>query len=158
MKPFIYALMTFFLFSACDKNKDAKIATVHEENTPKISKPSLEGNWEMIGFYNYRDNEIVDSFKTNKGHRQVKMFNKSKVMWSKLVPSDSIEWFGYGSYKATDSTLTELMEYGSNVMNTIIAEQEEFNYKLVLKENSFSQIQVDEDGYMIYSENYKRID
>lgn len=42
-------------------------------------------------------------------------------------------------------------------MNKVIAEKKEFNYKLVVDENKFSQIQIDEDGNMMYSENYKRI-
>jgi hypothetical protein len=111
----------------------------------------------MIGFYNYEDNKIKDSLKTNKGYRQVKMFNRNKVMWSKLVPTDSIEWFGYGSYEATDSTLTEIMQYGSSVMNQVIAEQKEFGYKLIVTDSTFSQIRTDEDGDMVYSENYRRI-
>lgn len=111
----------------------------------------------MIGFYNYEDNKIKDSLKTNKGYRQVKMFNRNKVMWSKLVPADSIEWFGYGSYEATDSTLTEIMQYGSSVMNQVIAEQKEFGYKLIVTDSTFSQIRTDEDGDMVYSENYRRI-
>ncbi len=157
MKSIICLLSVFIVFTACDNNtkENEKKNDTTVNDTPELS---LEGNWEMVGYYNYRNNEIVDSFKTSEGYRQVKMFNKNKVMWSKLVPTDSIEWFGYGSYKATDSTLTEQMQYGSEIMNTIIAEQKEFNYKLVLKENSFSQIRVDEDGYNMYSENYKRID
>ena len=159
MKPLLFILLILLFCSSCIENKqNEEIDTSNEAMVTNSPKLSLEGNWEMIGFYNYRDNEIVDSFKTNEGYRQVKMFNKNKVMWSKLVPSDSIEWFGYGSYVVTDSTLTEQMEYGSNVMNTIIAEQKEFSYKLILKEDTFSQIQIDEDGYMFYAENYKRID
>jgi len=158
MKSVIHALIILLLFSACVENKENTKQPVTENESTKTAALSLEGNWEMVGFYNYRDNKVVDSFKTREGFRQVKMYNKNKVMWSKQVPSDSIEWFGYGSYKATDSTLTEQMEYGSNVMNTIIAEQGEFSYKLELSKNSFNQIQVDEDGYKIYAENYRRID
>lgn len=158
MKSSSLALILLIFLSACVENKNINSSKALEKKMTEAKELSLEGNWEMIGYYNYRDNKIVDSFKTNDGYRQVKMFNKDKVMWSKLVPSDSIEWFGYGSYKATDSTLMELMEYGSKVMNTVIAEQQEFNYNLILTPNKFSQIRLDEDGYMIYSENYRRID
>lgn len=159
MKTTIYAVLALFLFLSCNNNKTiAKDFNSVEETNKNDSDHVLEGNWEMVGYYNYRDNKIADSFKTNNGFRQVKMYNKSKVMWSKLVPSDSIEWFGYGSYEATDTTLTEVMQYGSKVMNTVIAEQKEFSYKLVVDKNTFSQIRVDDDGYMIYAENYKRID
>ncbi|GGI57184.1 hypothetical protein [Winogradskyella haliclonae] len=157
MKTTIYSLLVLFFLISCTNNKSTipKSKEVSESNT--IEQLSIEGNWEMVGFYNYKDNVLMDSFKTNMGYRQVKMFNKNKVMWSKLVPTDSIEWFGYGSYTATDSTLTEQMEYGSSVMNKVIAEQQEFNYRLVLTQNTFSQIQMDEEGNMVYSENYKRI-
>ena len=157
MKNLSYLLFLVLLVISCTTNQKNTSNDKTNKNTIKIEIHPLEGNWEMVGFYNYKNNEIVDSFNTNEGYRQVKMFNKNKVMWSKLVPSDSIEWFGYGSYVATDSTLTEQMEYGSSVMNQIIAEKEEFNYKLMIEKNSFSQIQIDSAGNMLYSENYKRI-
>lgn len=155
MKTTICTLLILLVLLSC--NTDKKISTTNK-NPKNTTKTVLEGNWEMVGFYNYRDDKIVDSFKTNEGYRQVKMFNKNKVMWSKLVPSDSIEWFGFGSYTATDSTLTEVMQYGSKVMNTVIAEQKEFNYKLIVTKNTFSQISINEDGSKIYSENYVRLD
>jgi len=158
MKSLIYLLILTLLVSSCTNSKQnvTEDKIIIDNNTNTDLHP-LEGNWEMTGFYNYKDNKIIDSFDTRKGYRQVKMFNKNKVMWSKLVPKDSIEWFGYGNYRATDSTLTEQMEYGSSVMNQIIAEKEEFNYKLMIGKNSFSQIQIDSVGNMLYSENYKRI-
>lgn len=155
MKTTICTLLILLVLLSC--NTDKKISTTNK-NPKNTTKTVLEGNWEMVGFYNYRDDKIVDSFKTNEGYRKVKMFNKNKVMWSKLVPSDSIEWFGFGSYTATDSTLTEVMQYGSKVMNTVIAEQKEFNYKLIVTKNTFSQISINEDGSKIYSENYVRLD
>lgn len=155
MKTTICTLLILLVILSCNTDKKVSKADKNPKNT---TKTVLEGNWEMVGFYNYRDDKIVDSFKTNEGYRQVKMFNKNKVMWSKLVPSDSIEWFGFGSYTATDSTLTEVMQYGSKVMNTVIAEQKEFNYKLIVTKNTFSQISINEDGSKIYSENYVRLD
>lgn len=158
MKTIIYYLLLLIFISSCANDK----STIPKSDNSsiietEIKQTPLEGNWEMIGFYNYKDNKVTDSFNTNEGYRQVKMFNKDKVMWSKLVPTDSIEWFGYVSYTATDSTLTEIMQYGSSVMNKVIAEKKEFNYKLIVNDNKFSQIQIDEDGNMMYSENYKRI-
>ncbi|WP_299118150.1 hypothetical protein [uncultured Winogradskyella sp.] len=157
MKTTIYNLLLLLFVMSCTNNKSAIPISKEVSELNNIEQLSIEGNWEMVGFYNYKDNVLTDSFKTNIGYRQVKMFNKDKVMWSKLVPTDSIEWFGYGSYTATDSTLTEKMEYGSSVMNKVIAEQQEFKYRLVLTQNTFSQIQIDEEGNMVYSENYKRI-
>ena len=95
----------------------------------------LEGNWEMTGYYNYRDNKIIDSFKTNDGFRQVKMYNDNKVMWSKLMPSDSSEWFGYGSYTKSNDTLIEILDFGSKVMNEVIAEKKQFIHKLILEKD-----------------------
>ncbi|MFD1063502.1 hypothetical protein ACFQ1Q_09620 [Winogradskyella litorisediminis] len=159
MKRFFLTLLLIAILWSCKNDTSNKDAIVDNLKTDLKSKVSvLEGNWEMVGYYNYRDNKIVDSFSTDKSHRQVKMFNKNKVMWSKLMPENEIEWFGYGSYTATDSTLTELMQYGSNVMNKIIADQQEFSYKLLITDSTFSQIRVDDDGEMVYSENYKRID
>ena len=43
-------------------------------------------------------------------------------------------------------------------MNEVIEEKQEFNFKLELSENRFEQIEIDEDGNKIYSENYKRIE
>ncbi|TCK66686.1 hypothetical protein DFQ05_1959 [Winogradskyella wandonensis] len=156
MKKASYILIILCILISC-KNSETSETDLQEETTINTTYYPLEGNWEMIGFYNYENNKVIDSFKTNEGYRQVKMFNKDKVMWSKLVPTDSIEWFGYGSYTATDSTLTELMEYGSSVMNKVIAEQEKFSYKLVVTDSTFSQIRLDEDGNLVYSENYRRI-
>lgn len=112
----------------------------------------------MVGYYNYVDNKVTDSFQPNLGQRQVKMYTDQKVMWSKNVPSDSTEWFGYGSYKANENELIEILEYGSEMMRRIIEEKQEFKYELVLEKNKFSQIEVDDDGNRLYSENYKRIE
>lgn len=138
---------------SCQENKA-------EENklVPESKELTLEGAWEMVGFYNYSNNVIIDSFNTQNGYKQVKMFTDNKVMWSKKMPSDSTDWFGYGSYELKDSTLLEIMDYGSKIMNQVIAERKEFKYHILLDENQFSQIEMDEEGNLVYSENYKRID
>jgi hypothetical protein len=119
---------------------------------------SLIGTWELIGFYNYNNNEVIDSFNTSDDYRQVKMFTSSKVMWSKSVPKDSTEWFGYGTYNLNDNTLSEVLDYGSKIMSEIIKERKEFVYEINLTKKTFIQIEIDEDGNRIYSENYKRIE
>jgi hypothetical protein len=43
-------------------------------------------------------------------------------------------------------------------MNDVIAENKEFNFQLQLSPNHFEQIELDEDGDRIYSENYVRIE
>lgn len=152
MKTLLISAFLLLTLCSCNKSKDTTIKT---EN---LSKPTLEGVWELVGYYNYIDNKIVDSFKVNNGYRQIKMYTNSKVMWSKYVPTDSTEWFGYGQYKATDSSLTETLDYGSNMMLDIIKERKAFNYELVIHNSHYSQIELDEQGNRIYSENYKRIE
>ena len=152
MKNILFSLLIVFTFISCNNTPK------NVDTTTKEDKLSLEGTWEMMGYYNYKDNEVTDSFNTNAGYRQVKMYTPTKVMWSKKVPTDSTEWFGYGNYKFNDTSLTEVLEYGSNMMNLVISERMEFNYELLIEENKFTQIELDEEGNRIYSENYVRIE
>lgn len=119
---------------------------------------SLNGTWELKGFYNYRDNVVVESFSNNTISRQVKMYSDSKVMWCKLLKTDSIEFFGYGSHSYDDGSLTEVLDFGSAFMNEVIKEQQEFKFQLKLQPDSFQQIELDEDGNRIYSKNYVRVE
>ena len=86
------------------------------------------------------------------------MYTDSKVMWCKLLKTDSIEFFGYGSYNYDDGKLTEVLDFGSAFMNEVIKENQKFNFALELSENRFEQIELDEDGNKIYSENYERVE
>ena len=153
MKTLFINLFVAMLLVSC-KNETNSMTDKAEETT----NLSLQGTWELVGFYNYVDNKVVDSFDTNEGYRQVKMYTPTKVMWSKHVPTDSTEWFGYGSYNIKDKHLIEVLDYGSKMMKRIIQEKKEFIYELDLEKNRFSQIELDEDGNRIYSENYKRIE
>lgn len=155
MKIILITFISIILFS-CNNDANKKLSTSKTE--PEQKPLTLEGAWELVGFYNYIDNKVVDSFDTNEGYRQVKIYTPTKVMWSKHVPSDSTEWFGYGNYSITDEHLSETLEYGSEMMSKIIQERKEFIYELQLKRNRFSQIEIDEQGNRIYSENYKRIE
>lgn len=123
---------------------------------------SLKGTWELISRYNYRNNEVVDTFYVAKSYRQVKMYSDSKVMWSrKLLSNDSTEWFGYGSYKlnANKDTLREVLDFASHVMNKYIEELGVFVMEISeLTENSFTQIEIDGEGNRVISENYVRIE
>ncbi len=121
--------------------------------------PSIEGTWELVSFYNYVDGvNVSDTLPTTEGYRQIKMYYDGKVMWTRYVPTDSVEWFGYGSYETTDSTLTERLEYMSASMRRIANENMEWKMELQLDAHRFSQIFLDEEGNRINSENYKRID
>ena len=149
--------LLLLIVSSCKNSKENTNADI-ETSQVTTEEYSLKGAWELKGFYNYKDNVVVDSFSNNTIARQVKMYTDGKVMWCKLRPKDSIEFFGYGSYSYKDGILTEVLEFGSAFMNEVIAEQKEFTFQLDLKSNKFEQIEIDEDGDKIYSENYIRIE
>lgn len=159
MKAIVPALIVILLLSSC---KDQTAHSDHNSKEPTetavVSITPLQGTWELVGYYNYVDNKVTDSFQTSEGYRQVKMYTKSKVMWSKYVPSDSSEWFGYGSYKVEGDELVEVLEYGSEMMSKIIEEKKEFKHELIISGDSFSQIEIDDDGNRLYAENYRRIE
>jgi len=121
--------------------------------------PSIEGTWELISHYNYVDGvNVSDTILAVDGYRQIKMFYNNKVMWTRYVPNDSVEWFGYGSYEVEDDRLSEKLEYMSASMREVANPDMIWTMELQLKNNSFSQIFLDEEGNRINSENYKRLD
>ena len=119
---------------------------------------SLEGTWELINRYNYDDSGLTDTLQNVNGYRQIKIYSKGKVMWTRYAPDDPSEWFGYGSYTNTENELEERLEYGSAVMMEIQDTVKVFKFELVLDEDNYSQISLDEDGKRYFSENYRRID
>ena len=77
------------------------ISTVYSTNQTEIKQDNdvlIRGTWELRDFYHYDENEVVDTVATTDGYRQIKMYTKDRVMWTRYVPKDSVEWFGYGSY------------------------------------------------------------
>ena len=152
----IICIIFMFISSCGNNNTDTNETSQEEAIATKIN--GLKGAWELKGFYNYQDNEIVDSFENNTLSRQIKMYTDTKVMWCKLLKTDSIEFFGYGSYTYDDDVLTEVLEFGSAFMNDVIEEQQEFVFQFELGPDRFEQIEIDEDGNRIYSENYVRIE
>ncbi|MDN3492344.1 hypothetical protein [Winogradskyella bathintestinalis] len=153
-----FLIMVLVLVFACKDQQKNDLETT-EVNTEVNKRTNLlKGTWELKGFYNYKDNKVVDSFSNNTISRQIKMYSDSKVMWCKLLKTDSIEFFGYGSYEYDDDNLTEILEFGSAFMNEVIQEQQEFNFELEISENRFEQIELDEEGNKIFSENYVRIE
>lgn len=151
MKAGSILFLALILLSSC---KDKEMSGNND------NKLTLEGTWELIGRYNYVDNKVSDSFGLAEGYRQVKMYTPTKVMWCRKRPADSTEWFGYGSYELneTKDRLTEVLDYGSVMMSEIIEEEKEFVFGLELKQNSFIQIELDDDGNRVISENYIRIE
>ncbi|SFZ92124.1 hypothetical protein SAMN05428642_102543 [Flaviramulus basaltis] len=155
MKFYFTTLLVAFFLISCKNDKMSDNKTVMENND---NQPSLVGVWQMVGYYNYNDNKIVDSFMSSETYKQIKIYTPTKVMWSRLNKQDSTDWFGFGNYKITDNTLTENLVYGSNTMNKTIEKNNEFNFELVLNEDTYNQIELDENGDRILSENYIRIE
>ncbi len=135
------------------------VAATSSPSSKLQSTPSIEGTWELESFYNFDDEgNISDTLPATDGYRQIKMYYNGKVMWTRYVPADSVEWFGYGSYATTDSTLSEKLEYMSASMLKNAQPNMVWNMELELKENWYSQIFHDAEGNRISSENYKRLD
>ena len=156
-KILVLSLALVFISSCKDQQKETtEIVEVEEITNTNIK--NLNGTWELVGFYNYKDNIVVDSFNSSSSSRQLKMYTDTKVMWCKHKPADSSEWFGYGTYSYKDNTLTEVLDFGSIMMNEVIAEKKQFKFELQLQPNHFQQIELDEDGNRIYSENYERVE
>ncbi len=119
---------------------------------------SLEGTWELVNRFNYDEGNVTDTLLNTNGYRQIKIYSKGKVMWTRHSPDDPNEWFGYGSYTSTADELEERLEYGSATMMSIQDTVRIFKFELHLYKDSFSQISLDEQGSPTFSENYKRID
>ena len=73
--------------------------------SPSPETATIKGAWELVDFYYYEDNEVMDTVIPTKGYRQVKVFTKDRVMWTRSAPIDSVEWFGYGRYIVADDKL-----------------------------------------------------
>ncbi|MEO1013537.1 MAG: hypothetical protein AAFX53_19765 [Bacteroidota bacterium] len=123
-----------------------------------VTKPTLEGTWELINRYNYDGVNVSDTIPNTNGYRQVKIYSKGKVMWTRYSPDDPNEWFGYGTYSNTQDTLKERLEFGSKVMMGVVDTVQFFTFELQLHPNSYSQISFDDEGNRTFSENYRRID
>lgn len=138
-------------------NADAQ-STMSGSSEASSSDLSLEGVWELVSYYNYGNNGVIDTIMSSKSYRQIKMYSKTKVMWSRFVESDTNDWFGYGTYTNTNNSLTEALDYGSKSMNPVISERETFNFDLILEKDKFTQIEIDEKGNPLLAENYIRIE
>lgn len=148
----VFIMLSLLAVISCSTTKSQKFP----QN--KASANSIEGTWEMISNYNYDGDEITDTIPLEEGYRQIKMYYNGKVMWTRYVPTDSVEWFGYGTYSTTDTTLTEMLDYMSSSMRKIANANMEWTMKLNMDKDRYSQIFIDDEGNPISSENYKRID
>lgn len=148
MKTSFYLFIFFLVCTSFIKNN---------QSGNSFQKYTLDGTWELIDQYTYDGMEVTDTILNTDGYRQIKMYYNGKVMWTRFVPKDSVEWFGYGSFYTKDSTLTETLEYGSASMMRIIDTMRVFTFELHLEKDFYKQITVDEEGSRIFSENYKRV-
>ena len=149
MKKLLGLVFLMFILVSATKFASPKPVTMH----------SIEGTWELQSFYNFDDGvHISDTVPTADGYRQVKMFYNGKIMWSRYAPQDSLEWFGYGTYRITSDSLIETLEYASSPMMRAMDTLRVFNFELRITDDSYSQISFDEEGHRTFSENYKRID
>ncbi|MET7027892.1 hypothetical protein [Sediminicola luteus] len=124
----------------------------------KSSMHTIEGTWELQNFYQYDGQNVIDTTPTTKGYRQVKMYYNGKIMWSRTSPAEKKGRFGYGTYKITPDRLIEQIEYGDWEMMQALDTIRQFTFELILEDETYSQIQIDEMGNRVFSENYKRID
>ena len=133
-------------------------ATEFTSSKLQTNEDSLEGTWELMNRFDYDDGNVSDTLLNNNGYRQIKIYSKGKVMWTRHSPDDPSEWFGYGSYTNTDTELEERLEYGSKTMMSIQDTVQVFKFELHLYKDNYSQITIDENGNPTFAENYKRID
>jgi len=157
MKTTLYFFLPILLFFTNNHN----YSTIETNSTDIISNEgalTLDGTWELVNYHNYVDNEVAETYGHKEGYRQVKMFTKSRVMWSRKVPLDSTQFFGFGSYKVVDGLLIESLEYGSARVLQAIDTMRIFSFELILTENTYSQITIGPEGDRIFSENYEKIE
>jgi hypothetical protein len=133
-------------------------ATEFTSSKQQTNANSLEGTWELMNRFDFENGNVSDTLFNNNGYRQIKIYSKGKVMWTRHSPDDPSEWFGYGSYTNTENELEERLEFGSKTMMSIQDTVQVFKFELHLYKDSYSQITIAEDGMPINSENYRRID
>ena len=155
LKLFLMMICAWLIIACQDQPAKTDITAEASFETKRLS---LEGTWELVSFHNYQGNVAVDTFETDDEQTQIKMYTKNHFMWSKKVPNGNDEWHGFGTYVQTDSTLSETVKYGSAAMQNLISNSDQFFYQLILEKDKYSQIVTDDEGYRIYSENYKIIE
>ena len=129
-----------------------------DKNNSQDNALSIEGVWELEHQFHYENSQVKDTIMNLNGYRQVKIYTKGKVMWTRFNPADSNEWFGYGSYEVKDGMLHEQLEYASDAMMRIVDTVQVFKFELDLGEKRYSQIVWDSKGNPESSENYVRIE
>ncbi len=119
---------------------------------------TMEGTWELQSFYNYEGQNISDTIPVAEGYRQIKMYYNGRVMWCRIDPRAPIGRFGYGTYQITEKQLIETIEFGDAEFMKALDTMRIFTFDLDLKDETYSQITIDENGFPTFSENYSRVD
>ncbi len=121
-------------------------------------KITLEGVWELQNQQMYENGVVSEIMENENGYRQVKMYSKGKIMWTRNDPSDSNEWFGYGTYTIKNGMLEERLEYASGPMMKVVDTTQVFRFELIIGKKGYQQIQLDEDGNRSHGESYMRVE
>lgn len=117
----------------------------------------MKGFGELQNQQLYEDGLLSDTVENENGYRQIKMYSKGRVMWTRNDPADSNEWFGYGTYTVNDGVLEERLEYASGPMMKIVDTTQVFRFELVFGKKSYQQISLDQQGQRSQGETYRRI-
>lgn len=152
---FLFVTLITIVFS-CNEVKEKKTETVVDD--VENNELTIIGTWERTSYYNYGEEEVVDSFQSSVANKHIKIFTPTKVMWCRNNSADLTEWFGFGSYVINDSLLTEILEYGSKSMNVTPEGTTVYEFKYNLEADKFSQIIFDDEGNPIFAENYIRLE
>lgn len=128
------------------------------EKESEITVKSLQGVWELDYQLLYDNAGKADTLYNLAGYRQVKVYSKGKVMWTRYNPDDSNEWFGYGTYQIKDGYLEEQLEYASNAMMKIVDTVQVFRFQLEMGKKSYTQIALDDEGNPEDGEHYVKIE
>lgn len=147
MKTFLIAC--FYVIGA--------VFITNDINNNELQELTLEGVWELENQQLYEDGLLSDTVENENGYRQIKIYSKGKVMWTRNDPADSNEWFGYGTYTVNDGVLEERLEYASGPMMKIVDTTQVFRFELVFGKQSYQQISLDEQGQRSQGETYRRI-
>ena len=134
------------VFMAAYENEDAKL------------EESLRGVWELKHQTFYENNMVADTMFNLNGYRQVKMYSKGHIMWTRYDATDTNDWFGYGTYEIKDGMLIEYIEYGSKQMMTALDTIRQFEFRLVMDDDTFSQVALDAEGNYDFAENYIKLE
>jgi hypothetical protein len=148
MKTFL--IVCFYLMSATLVTGDGIHSAEESQN--------LEGVWELVNQQMYENGLITEVMENENGYRQVKIYSKGKVMWTRNDPADSNEWFGFGTYKIEDGILEERLEYASGPMMKIVDTTQVLRFELIVDRDSYQQISLDANGNRSQGESYRRIE